>query len=226
MASSLSGSSLFQGARQVPDGFWLRRAVHTGWGSGEALSCWVRMVAEARDENRDKRHGCSTASVPPLKSNRNVGKATWFSGSSVRPFPGAGVLAVWAALASGLLFRFRVWAWSRRVLLALLCCLVSSSGSVSRRGDDPGHRPKDRFFSDRPTTRRASSPWWPGVRGDDPRTDPVAGIPFNVRHYSGIGGGCWVLTLAFIVDSSFFVFSSCARLFEPTGGGWWKNLHV
>ena len=33
----------FQGARQVPDGFWLQRAVHTGWGSSVALSCWVRI---------------------------------------------------------------------------------------------------------------------------------------------------------------------------------------
>ena len=79
---------------------------------------------------------------PLLKSNRNVGKATWFSGSSVRPFPG--VLGVWAALASGLLVRFCVWVGSRRVLLVLLRCLVSSSGSVSKRGDDPRH-PKTGF---------------------------------------------------------------------------------
>ena len=61
-----------------------------------------------------------------------------------------GVLCVWAALAFGLLFRFCVWVWSRRVLLALLRCLVSSTGFVSKRGDDPGHRPKDRVFR----------PWW------------------------------------------------------------------
>ena len=36
---------------------------------------------------------------------------------------------------------------------------------------------------------------------------------------SGIGRDCWVLTLVFIVASSFFVFSSFARLFKPTGGG-------
>ena len=64
------------------------------------------------------------------------------------------------------------------------------------------------------------------MRGDDPRTDLLAGTNSNVRHYSGIGGGCWVLTLVFIVASSFFVFSSFDRLFKPTGGGWWKNLHV
>ena len=57
---------------------------------------------------------------------------------------------VWAALAFGLLFRFCVWVWSRRVLLALLRCLVSSTGFVSKRGDDPGHRLKDRVFR----------PWW------------------------------------------------------------------
>ena len=45
------------------------------------------------------------------------------------------------------------------------------------------------------------------MRGDDPRTDPLAGTPFYVRHDSGIGRGCWVLTLVFIVASSFFVFS-------------------
>ena len=43
-----------------------------------------------------------------------------------------------------------VCVWSRRVLLALLRCLVSSTGFVSKRGDDPGHRPKDRVFR----------PWW------------------------------------------------------------------
>ena len=70
-------------------------AVHIGCGSGENLSCWVRTVTEARDENRDTRQGCSTASVPPLESNRNVEKATWFSGLSVRPLPGACLLVSW-----------------------------------------------------------------------------------------------------------------------------------
>ena len=64
------------------------------------------------------------------------------------------------------------------------CCVVwfRPSGSVSKRGDDPGHRPKDRFLSDRPTTCRAGSPWWPGVRGDDSRTDLLAGTDFYERH--------------------------------------------
>ena len=201
MASSMSGSSLFQGARQVPDGFWLQRAIHTGWGSGEDLSCWVRMVAEARDKNRDTRQGCSTASVPLPQVEPKRGESYLVLRLVCAPVSGRlspGVLAVWVALASGLLFRFCVCVWSRRVLLALLCCLVSSSGSVSKRGDDPGHRPKDRVFSDGPTTCRAGSPWWPGMRGDDPRTDLLAGTPFYVRHYSGIGGGCWVLPLVFM----------------------------
>ena len=171
------------------------------------------------------RQGCSPASVPPLKSNRNVGKAAWFSGSSVRPFPGAclgcvggpGLWPSFPVLCVGLV---------PSCVPGLVLLSGSSSGSVSKRGNDPGHRPKDRVFSDRPTTCRAGSPWWPGVRGDDPRTDLLAGTPFYVRHYSGIGGGCWVHTLVLFVASSFFVFSFFARLFKPTGGGWWKKLHV
>ena len=147
MASSMSGSSLFQGARQVPDGSWLQRAVHTGWGSGEALSCCVRMVADARDKNRDTREGGRTASVPPLKSNRKVVKATWFSGSSVRPFPGACLLVSWV--------RGRPWplairsgsvCWSGPVVRFSPSCFVwfRPPGLFQKRGDDPGHRPKDR----------------------------------------------------------------------------------
>ena len=200
-----------------------------GWGSGEALSCWVRMAAEARDKNRDTREGGSTASVPPLKSKRNVVKATWFSGSSVRPFPGVCFLVSWVcgrpwplAFCSGSV------CWSGPVVRFWPSCVVwfRHPGLFQKRGEDPGHRPKDRVFSDRPTTCRAGSPWWPGMWGDDQRTDPLAGTPFHVRHYSGIGRGCWVLTLVFIVASSFFVFSSFARLFKPTGGGRWKNLLV
>ena len=118
--------------------------------------------------------------------------------------------------------------WSGAVVRFWPSCFVwfRPPGLFQKRGEDPGHLPKDRVFSDRQTTCRAGSPWWPGMRGDDPRTDPLAGTPFYVRHYSGIGRGCWVLTLVFIVASSFFVFSSFARLFKPTGGGRWKNLHV
>ena len=198
----MSGSSLFQGARQVPDGFWLQRAVHTGWGSSVALSCWVRSVAEARDENRDTRQGCGTACVPPLKSNQKRGESflvlrlvSWCPGCV-----GAPGLCSASVCLSGLV----VCSWP--------CCVVWFRLRVCfKRGYDPGHRPKDRVFPDRPTTCRAGSPWWPGMRGDDPRTDLLAGTPFYVQPYCGIHGGNWVLTLVFFVASSFFVFSSSAR---------------
>ena len=89
----------------------------------------------------------SETGVYRLKSKRKVGKATWISGSSVRPFPGVlcvGGLGLWLSVP------VLCVVWSRRLLLALLRCLVSSSGFVSKRGDDPGHRPKDRVFR----------PWW------------------------------------------------------------------
>ena len=44
-----------------------------------------------------------------------------------------GVLAVWAALAFGLLFRFCLFVRSRRVLLALLRRLVPSPGLFQKR---------------------------------------------------------------------------------------------
>ena len=60
----MSGSSLFQGARRTR--WFLVTTCCAHWmGSGEALSCWVRMVAKARDENRDKRQGGSTACPSP-----------------------------------------------------------------------------------------------------------------------------------------------------------------
>ena len=110
-ASIMSGSSLFQGSCQVPDGFWLQCAVHTGWGSGDALSCWVCMVAEARDKNRDTREGGSTASVPPSQVELKRGESYLVlrlvcASVSWRLFPG--VLCEWAAVACGLLFRFCV----------------------------------------------------------------------------------------------------------------------
>ena len=135
----MSGSSLLQGARQVPDGFWSQRAVHTGWGSSVALSCWFRTVAEARDENRDKRQGCGTACVPPLKSNRNVGK---LPGSPARLCARFLARVSWCPGCVGgpglcLLFRFCVWVWS------VVCS--SSSGlflslflkEVTTQGTDP-----------------------------------------------------------------------------------------
>ena len=81
-----------------------------------------------------------------------------------------------------------------------------------KRGYDPGHRPKDRVFPERPTTCRVGSPWWPGMRGDDPRTDPFGRYPFlcpALLWYSW-----WQLSTYFgffFVASSFFVFSSSAR---------------
>ena len=104
-------------------------------GSGEALSCWVRMVTEARDESRDTREGGNTASVPPPQVETKRGESYLVSWVCGRPW----LLAF---------FSGSVCVWSRRVLLALLRCLVSSSGFFffSKRGDDPGHRPKDRFF--------------------------------------------------------------------------------
>ena len=145
----------------APDGFWLQRN-GIGWGSGESLSCWVRKVAEARDERRDTRQGCSTASVRPLKSNRKVEKATWISGPSAWCLS-PGLLPVWAALASGLLFRLCLFVWSRRVLLALLRSPVSFSGSVSfrflKRSHDPGRRPKDRSSAGIPKYVRFTWTW-------------------------------------------------------------------
>ena len=143
--------------------------------------------------------------------------------ASWRLFPG--VLGAWAwplAFCSGFCLLVR----SRRVLLALLRRLVPSPGLFQKEATTQGTDQKTGFFSDQPTTCSAGSPWWPGMRGDDPRTDPLAGTPFYVQHYCGFGGGTWVLTLVFFVASSFFVFSSFARLFKPTGGGWWENLHV
>ena len=102
--------------------------------SCEALSCWVRMVAEARDKNRDTREGGSTASVPPLKSNQKRGESYLVLRLVCAPvswplFPG--VLGVWAALASGLLFRFCLLVWSRRVVLALLRHSLLTCGHAS-----------------------------------------------------------------------------------------------
>ena len=115
-----------------------------------------------------------------------------------------GVLGVWAALASGLLFRFCVWVWSRRVLLALLRCLVSSSGSVSfpflKRGHDPGHRPKDRSLGR-----------YPQVRTIYLDVGPAIGYLFIHFPYR------FFLRLFLRTPSS---------RFRPTGRGLWKSLHV
>ena len=82
----VSGSSLLQGARQIPDGYNVQCTLDWGpahGGGGE------------RKEQGHSLEGGGTACDPPLRSNRNVGKTTWFSGSSVRPFPGACLLVSW-----------------------------------------------------------------------------------------------------------------------------------
>ena len=107
-----------------------------------------RVVAD--DNRRNTRESGNTASVPSLKSNQKRGESylvlqlvcvpvSW------RLFPG--VLVLWVPLASGLLFRFCLWVWSRRVVLALLRRLFSSPGSVSKKR--PG------FPTDQPHAERA-----------------------------------------------------------------------
>ena len=210
MTSSMSGSSLFQGARQVPDGFWLKRAIYTG---------------------RDTRESSNTASVPPLKSNQKRGESylvlrlvcvpvSW------RLFPG--VLNLWVLLASGLVFRFCLRVWCRRVVLALLRRLFPSTGvcfkeEATTQGTDP-----KTGFSDRPTTCRAGSRWWSGTRGDDPRTDPLTGtiptIYLAVKLATGIRitlyclsfGSCGVTGTVCYGSGSFLLRSWRARM-APDG---------
>ena len=126
---------------------------------------------------------------------------------------------------SGLLFRFCVWVWSRLVLLALLCCLVSSSGSVSKRGNDPGHRPKDRVF--RPTDHvKSGLSVVAGSEGRRPEDRSFGRYPFLrtslqwywwwlLGTYFGLYPGLFFLRLLLFRSSV-----------QPTSGGWWKNLHV
>ena len=195
----MSGSSLFQGARQVPDGFWSQRAVHTGWGSSVALSCWFRTVAEARDENRDKRQGCGTACVPPVKSNRNVGKATWFSGSSVRPFPGACLLVSWlCGRPWPLAFFSGSVCGSDPVVCSWPCCVV-------------WFRPPGLFLSlflKEVTTQ-----------GTDPRTNLQAGIPKYVRFTWTWERRLGFYSYIFPIVSSCVSFSALPpRAFDPQAG--------
>ena len=98
---------------------------------------------------------------PPLKSNRNVGKATWFAGSSVRPFLGACLLVLWLC----------GWPWH----LAFFSGSVCGSGPVvcSWPYCVVWFRPPGLFLSlflKEVTTQ-----------GTDPRTDLQAGIPKYVR---------------------------------------------
>ena len=120
------------------------------------------MVAEARDEDRDTRQGCGTASVPPLKSNRNVEKATWFSGSSVRPFPGACLLVSWlCGRPWPLAFFSGSVCGSGPVVCSWPCCVVwfrppglFQKEATNRRPRAP--TPKTGFYlTDRPRAERA-----------------------------------------------------------------------
>ena len=137
-------------------------AVHIGCGSGETLSCWVHVVAEARDENRDTRQGCVAASVPPLKSNRNVGnvgKATWFSGFSVRPFSGACFLVSWlCGRCWPLAFCSGSVCWSGLVVCSWPFCIVwfRLPGLFQKRLRPRAPTQRPVFFpTDRPRAERA-----------------------------------------------------------------------
>ena len=146
-------ASLFQGARH---GFWLQRAVHTGWGSSVALSCWVRSVAEVRDEKVEPETWGKLPGSPACLLVSCVCGRSWplvFCSGSVsgsRP-----VVSFWPS-----------WV----VCLRPRVCFKKEA---TTQGTDPRTG-----FSDRPTTCRAGSPWWPGMRGDDPRTDLLTGNPF------------------------------------------------
>ena len=76
----------------------------------------------------------------PISRTRNVGKATWFSGLSVRPFPGPCFLVSWVC--------GRSW--------PLAFCSGSVSGSVSKKRQRP-RAPTQRpgFPTDRPRAERA-----------------------------------------------------------------------
>ena len=107
---------------------------------------WRTTTAETREK----------AAIPPvyrpLSRTRNVGKATWFSGLSVRPFPGACLLVSWlCGCFWPLAFFSGSVCGSGPVVWFLPSCVICFRlpGLFQRRGDDPGHRPKDRVF--RPT---------------------------------------------------------------------------
>ena len=191
VASSMSGSSLFQGARQVPYSFWLHRAVHTGWWSGEALSCWVRMVAEARTGTREK------AVVRPvsLPSSRTE---TWgkLPGSPARLCARFLALVSWCP---GCVGGPGVWPSGPVLCVGRVpsCApgLVALSGFVLRVCFKKRRRP-------RAPKGRVFRPWWSGMRGNDPRTVPLTGTPFYAwAPYVWYGMtvvldvGCWVPSL-------------------------------
>ena len=151
--------------------------------------------------DRDTREGGSTASVPPLKLKRKVVKATWISGSSVRPFPGACFLVSWVcgrpwplAFCSGSV------CGSGPVVCSWPCCVVwfrppgLFQKEVMTQGTDPktgfsdhdgrnkGRRTEDRSFN-RYTLLRMGS-----IR--------------LVRYDSGIGYVLWSLSWPLLSSSS------------------------
>ena len=106
-------------------------------------------------------------------------------------------------------------AWYRcPVLLSGLvvwpCRLLSSSGPVFsfflKRGDDPGHRPKDPSFGGTTT----QGPIFSQV--------PTSTHGMTVVLVVAAGYLLWPLSLLSVVFPIF------ARLFKPTDGGRWKNL--
>ena len=94
----------------------------------------------------------------------------------------------------------------------------ASSGFVLRvcfqkEATTQGTDPKTGFFSDRPTTCKAGSPWWSGMRSDDPRIDLLAGTPFFT----------YCMTVALVVAAGYILWSLSWPLLssssKPTGGG-------
>ena len=121
----------------------------------------LSLAGSAWWRRREIRTGTSTASVPPLKSNRNVEKAT---------FPGACFLVSWVcgrpwplAICSG-----SVCGSGPVVCSSLLRCLVSSSVCFKKV-----RRPRA------PTQRPGFPTMVVEMRGDDPRTDLLTGTPFH-----------------------------------------------
>ena len=123
----------------------------TGWGSSVALSCWVRSVAEVRDEK-----------VEPETWGKLPGSPACLLVSCV---------CLWSSVP--VLFLGLVPSCRSGLLGRLSSSRVCFKKEATTQGTDPRTG-----FSDRPTTCRAGSPWWPGMRGDDPRTDLLTCNPF------------------------------------------------
>ena len=138
----------------LTSGWVLDRDLGDGWlPSSETGGCRLRPVLGSWS-GISETGGCRLRRrVVTVSSRKKVGKATWISGSSVRPFPGACFLVScvcgrpWPlAFCSGSV------CGSGPVVCSWPCCVVwfRPPGLFQKRGDDPGHRPKDRVFR----------PWW------------------------------------------------------------------